>query len=812
VALNLWKIGGQPTSFNPLPILGTHPAVYIGLKDYTIRFKAKSRLGTGSFRLVDSGTQQDILKDITPSIVFQEYEYSFKSTSENQLLQLFEYPTGSDDIIIEDIQLMQKPLPTLTVNGIDGFTSGKWALHANARVIDDETLELDATGVDQYSSLRVEVQKNTSYVISGVTIQGATNPYRVHLFRSDNSVINAVPYGSAFTTTSDTAFAHFRVSNDTTVSKFTFKKPMLNLGTTPAPYEKKRGERMVLPSVKGKNLFDGNGLSETDTSSRWSFWIPVKPNTKYSFKQNGGTARRIVTSLFDRYNGTYLGTNYDCNGQLLDKDSLNASYFKVQFLKSDGWVSLSECQNALFQLEQGTTATPYEPYAVQVNKRPMKYVPKKNLVDYTFLYDNQKQSLLNNSYVKATSYKLKPNTSYSLSSNCFSNSLGSVFLIPNGGSASSATNGVVSGRTYITQTTDNDGILWVGIRYSNPGDGSIIPTLQNFKDGLYFIQLEEGTSSTPYEPYTSVLPRAKSGLAFNGTSDYSTFSDITADEIEFELSTNNLSKIQALSHPNISEGGSLPNLNGYIDGLGKPYFFTTNTDGTRTDLRTTIPLTLGVRTKIKFSVKDGRKLFINDEMVASDNKNVTNNVFRFGKFSEASGMRFEGTLYSITCYLNGAIVAQYDAQSIVGDKLLQKRENLIPSFEDARWSLHSNFKVLGKDVGRLENGTAWNSCKIFIPVKPNTTYSVDGNKVSNDSYLDVLENGVFKANSRINGTRQFITNSTTTELEIRLVQSIAGTFEFIKPQLYQLDGKEGTLVGKPTAQLKQSRRTLYAKR
>jgi hypothetical protein len=57
-----------------------------------------------------------------------------------------------------------------------------------------------------------------------------------------------------------------------------------------------------------------------------------------------------------------------------------------------------------------------------------------------------------------------------------------------------------------------------------------------------------------------------------------------------------------------------------------------------------------------------------------------------------------------------------------------------------------------------------------------------------------------------------VTNAKTIEFQIKNTSETTGTFDFIKPQLYQLDGKEGTITGSPVPQLKRSKRVLYAKR
>jgi hypothetical protein len=175
----------------------------------------------------------------------------------------------------------------------------------------------------------------------------------------------------------------------------------------------------------------------------------------------------------------------------------------------------------------------------------------------------------------------------------------------------------------------------------------------------------------------------------------------------------------------------------------------------------------------------------------------------------------KGIIYKVTCYLGGQIVAQYDFENpktVVGSSVLPNPVNLIPSFEDARWSLHANAKVLGKDFLHLDATTGQQDSTIILPVQPNTNYQLLGN-LSNGSYLGgKLDNVNFQWATISAPTQPFKTASNQTSVTIYLRSTVAGSFDFLKPQLYQLSGLEGTLSGTPQPQTKQSKRSLYAKR
>jgi hypothetical protein len=183
--------------------------------------------------------------------------------------------------------------------------------------------------------------------------------------------------------------------------------------------------------------------------------------------------------------------------------------------------------------------------------------------------------------------------------------------------------------------------------------------------------------------------------------------------------------------------------------------------------------------------------------------------------------RTKGILYKVTCYLNGNIVAQYDFENmrnIVGNQVIPNAQNLIPSFEDARWSIHANAKVLGRDVLHLDATGINQATRIEIPVLPNKQYKFDitSNELMRVGKSDGTTSGGYLGS--ISGsnktTTTFTTDSSTTSVIISLQNGSVstGSFDFVRPQLYQLTGQEGTLNGSPQQQNKHAKRRLYAKR
>lgn len=378
MALNLWKAAGKPTAYNPL---GNSVSVgFLTLldvtKEYVVRFKAKYLNGTSGQVRISGRTA--VYNDFVLSGVLKEYETSFSVGLfigvKDERFYIWDN-LNSNNVYITDIELVEKPLPKLTVNGIDGFASGKWTLHANAKVIDDETLELNATANYQQSYIDVLVTPNTQYAVS---ISPLTNGMRLAgQWRGGTTGLTWTPElrdsGNLITLTSPSNANTLRIFLDNVVpsGKFTFKRPMLNLGSVPVPYEKKRGDKMVEPVPK-KNLFDGKwdsgyisgGSTSTALSAhataRTTKWIPCKPNTTYTLSGGNRNSWQVKSS----------------SGVISSLTELPTVTTRSDSAEMRVYYSVDGAQTQV-QIEQGTTATPYEPYTLQMNKRPAKPVAKQ---------------------------------------------------------------------------------------------------------------------------------------------------------------------------------------------------------------------------------------------------------------------------------------------------------------------------------------------------------------------------------------------------------------------------------------------------
>jgi hypothetical protein len=805
MALNLWKVGGKPTSYNPLPT-GFGTVIVLGIGEYVLNIKAKSATNS-VLRVINGGVANDV--NLTPISTTYTVLFSRKSTD-----NVFLYDNASKgDIIIDSIELVQKPLPKLTINGIDGFLSGKWSLHPNVTVVDDETLVLNATAGSQVSLVYFIVNPNTTYTFS----MYREGRIRLGEFNSSDALVGSFLYDDtsdasgnivkSFTTSSTTAKIRIELTGYTS-AKYTFKRPMLNLGSTPAPYEKKRGDKMVLPVAK-KNLFSGflvgyinatltTGLTSTnDSNYRTSNKFSVIGGKSYVI--SGANFNRNIFRFYDS-TGNYL-TDITANPVIAP----NGSYFAQVFYANKNVDSTAGEGN--FQIEEGSTASAYTPYSVQVNKKPSRLVPKKNLVNSNDIVwrssfnanysvvDTRVTGTIAENNVIGYRVPVTPGKTYTIRFNGTGGNTGGWRLYgytnkPDYSYTDGTSNGftsysVLPGSPSINTITIGANNNWLIVGFHG---GNVLGSF------MEYVQMEEGTTLTAYEPYQLVLPKAKTGLAFDGVKDYLQLPSMTLDRIDLDCMINTIQPVSG--YHNIIDARM-----GYDGTIGSGFVSINPSDILMQSHFNVTGYVRGQRTVLK----------------AVCDKTFTDDVTIFG-FNNRTQEFTKATLYKVTCYLAGQVVAQYDftnPANIVGDKVIPNAKNLIPSFEDSRWSLHANAKVLGKDVLRLDATGSWQFSEVALNVTPNMKHKITLNVPTGaNGYIEVFVNssGSWVSAWSSYNTTGFEFTPTTNQIRFRVGSNQSGSFDFIKPQLYQLDGKEGTIVGSPIPLNKRAKRSLYAKR
>jgi hypothetical protein len=739
MALNLWKIGGKPTSYNPLPT-GAININLTNIGDYRVIVKARS-LTNGTILTLqwDDGGSQKELKSISLTTTTVEYVWDF--TTDKPCPFYIIRGSGTPDIIIDSIELVQRPLPKLTLNGVDGFTSGKWSSSAHGTVIDDMTYSLNATVIYENITCVVPVLPNTTYSYS-FSWSGNTPGPRIQLLDANgNDVGNPVNGGAnnsgnffaTFTTTSTTVNVRIYAQANS-VGLVTFKNLMLNLGSTPAPYSRKIGDKMMLPVAK-KNLVTTQDTTGTTTSGTVDTW---------DFKN-------------------FLTLDNQADGSVLVTTSSTAHGFRY-------------CFNA----KSGKTYT----FSFKVKKGTMT---------------NWKYSI----YDITNTTDLLTKTDYGVN---------------------------LSSDSYTTVSFTFTSIKDTKLGVYPLRDSGVLGTVY-LKD----FQLEEGTA-TVFESYNAQVNKktkkttvkARTGIAFDGVTDSincGSFAPYSKFTVEVKFKSDVLGYQQPISqHFDTTQAKTGWSVKLRNDGS---VWFRIGTETSNSDLMIPNVYSIGEIVTLKCTF-DGTTmvLYKNGIKIGSmtSSYTITNEATPLLIAKGFFGELFKGTIYYAKLFDgSGNLVRSYDFENpsnIVGTSVLQNAVNLIPSFEDARWSLHPSTQVLGKDVLRLNAAQSFLISYITLDVVPNKTYIVNcfhsgeftirsGNSyngstiygASIDYSIPISDKGTFTVPNDVN------------QITLRLAnRSLTGTFDFIRPQLYALSGNEGTLNGAPTPSRKQNKRILYNKR
>lgn len=110
------------------------------------------------------------------------------------------------------------------------------------------------------------------------------------------------------------------------------------------------------------------------------------------------------------------------------------------------------------------------------------------------------------------SYYLKPNTKYTISSNCPASTTANIYA--NSNSSKSA---VYINKNQTIQSDEN-GYFYILVRFkADESDNSTFNLYEKVLNATYYIQLEEGTVATDYVPYNSLEFKDEGKNIFNGT-------------------------------------------------------------------------------------------------------------------------------------------------------------------------------------------------------------------------------------------------------------------------------------------------------
>lgn len=142
------------------------------------------------------------------------------------------------------------------------------------------------------------------------------------------------------------------------------------------------------------------------------------------------------------------------------------------------------------------TLPEYEQYGASPSPdypSPIENVEGKNKFDI-----NQEKEIFGIMLYKY-SYYLKPNTKYTISSNCPASTTANIYA-----NSTSSNNAVYINKNQTIQSDEN-GYFYILVRFkAYASDNSTFNLYEKVLNGTYYIQLEEGTVATPYVPYNSL--------------------------------------------------------------------------------------------------------------------------------------------------------------------------------------------------------------------------------------------------------------------------------------------------------------------
>lgn len=305
----------------------------------------------------------------------------------------------------------------------------KWVLHPSAKIIDEETLELNSTVANCFSYGYVNVEKASQVRLDAEISAGAN--FRVRFLDSNSNVIGSSLYGQnnqpitipVGTKTLEVGF----YNHNEVYGTYTLKRPMLVLGKSPVPYEPKRGERMVEP-ITVRNLASSQRLNNAKDMI-YTYVGQENGYDKYSIKGTWASGTYPYSCSFSSHQANFRpSVSYSVGVQIYTnvphkyKDDFgkitlvnDGAMTGTRKISRDGYYSTitdvihSTTTHALnpvyiyscpvadgtvfnpdtdflyvkeLQIEEGKVANPYVPYGqFKLNDGSIKDTPIKNLFD-----------------------------------------------------------------------------------------------------------------------------------------------------------------------------------------------------------------------------------------------------------------------------------------------------------------------------------------------------------------------------------------------------------------------------------------------
>lgn len=249
---------------------------------------------------------------------------------------------------------------------------------------------IDTNGKEQTSStaLRsgyIEVKGNTDYILSS---PDNASYIRTLLYDKNKTFIKTVPSSTSFLTTEDTKYFRFVISGTDTSARV-----QLEYGTVATPYVPYNSLEF---KVEGKNRFNGTLKSGLILAADGKTYVT---NNNYVCSENFieiEGSKTYTISNKGKLSGIYYVLEYDANRNFIKSSnssnsnsfsvtvSSNCKFIRVEIGSSANPPTIETLQD--FQIEEGLTATEYEPYKSQIAYFPLGEGEK--LMEGSYLADD----------------------------------------------------------------------------------------------------------------------------------------------------------------------------------------------------------------------------------------------------------------------------------------------------------------------------------------------------------------------------------------------------------------------------------------
>lgn len=246
----------------------------------------------------------------------------------------------------------------------------------------------------------------------------------------------------------------------------------------------------------GKNLYNKGNVSGTLYKEVPINELPVGIYTLSAVATSSDTDRTQCL-VFDATNNKSLGY-LNRNVRSSFTFTLEKPTKKLSFYASTTYDLSNEdtFEFADIQIEQGTTATEYEQYGASPSP---DYPAKIENVEGKNKFDINQEKEIFGIMLYKYSYYLKPNTKYTISSNCPASTTANIYANSN------SSNSAVYINKNQTIQSDENGYFYILVRFkADASDNSTFNLYEKILNGTYYIQLEEGTVATPYTTYNSL--------------------------------------------------------------------------------------------------------------------------------------------------------------------------------------------------------------------------------------------------------------------------------------------------------------------